>query len=115
MSVCLGACFGKGNGVALYCWACLPVIPCILLAKATRTHVSMCRVVERALRAAEYLRDFDRLRKDLITPAQFKSGVKAMHPEMSEVSRHATAPQCIREVSEVVHSRIGETHGQVQR
>ncbi|EGD76931.1 hypothetical protein PTSG_07272 [Salpingoeca rosetta] len=42
------------------------------------------RVVERSLRAAEYLRDFDRLRKGLITAAQFKTGVKAMHPDMSE-------------------------------
>eukprot|EP00043_Microstomoeca_roanoka_P011844 m.112038 g.112038 ORF g.112038 m.112038 type:complete len:931 (-) comp15315_c1_seq1:1540-4332(-) len=47
------------------------------------------RVVQRSLRAAEYLRDFDRLRKGLITPAQFKSGVKAMHPDMSAAHLNA--------------------------
>jgi hypothetical protein len=48
-----------------------------------------CRSVKRGLRASEFLRDFDRLRKGFISPAQFQNGLKTMDPSVNRTTLEA--------------------------
>eukprot|EP00056_Hartaetosiga_gracilis_P006474 m.96950 g.96950 ORF g.96950 m.96950 type:complete len:944 (+) comp12479_c1_seq2:59-2890(+) len=48
-------------------------------------------VIEKSLRVSEALRDFDPLRKGLITPAQFKRGLATLAPHLSAGELNAVA------------------------
>lgn len=51
----------------------------------------VAKCITRSLRAAEYLRDFDKLRRGFITPAQFQQGLRVMVPQIpTEVLRSLT-------------------------